>query len=71
MRVTLIAPGIVLSEFQEMAGYNDELAEGFKAKFAPLLLPDDVARLVTFVVSQPAGVHACDIVIRSTRQDYP
>jgi len=71
VRVTLIAPGIVLSEFQEMAGYNDELVEGFKEKFAPLLLPDDVARLVTFVVSQPAGVHACDIVIRSTRQDYP
>ena len=54
-----------------MAGYNDELVEGFKAKFEPLLEPEDVARLVGFVVSQPAGVHACDIVIRPTRQDYP
>lgn len=71
VRVTLIAPGIVLSEFQEMAGYNDELVDGFKAKFEPLLEPADVARLVEFVVSQPAGVHACDIVIRPTRQDYP
>lgn len=71
VRVTLIAPGIVLSEFQEMAGYTDELVDGFKEKFEPLLEPDDVARLISFVVSQPAGVHACDIVIRSTRQDYP
>ncbi|MCB9846793.1 MAG: SDR family NAD(P)-dependent oxidoreductase [Phycisphaeraceae bacterium] len=71
VRVTLIAPGIVLSEFQEVAGYTDELVEGFKQKFAPLLTPEDIARLVSFVVSQPAGVHACDIVIRPTRQDYP
>ncbi len=71
VRVTLIAPGIVLSEFQEMAGYTPDLVEGFKDKFDPLLEPDDVARLVSFVVSQPAGVHACDIVIRPTRQDYP
>lgn len=71
VRVTLIAPGIVLSEFQEMAGYTDELVEGFKDRFAPLLEPEDIARMISFVVSQPAGVHACDIVIRSTRQDYP
>jgi len=71
VRVTLIAPGIVLSEFQDAAGYTEELVDGFKAKFEPLLTPEDIARLVGFVVSQPAGVHACDIVIRPTRQDYP
>jgi len=71
VRVTLVAPGIVLSEFQEMAGYTDELVEGFRDKFEPLLSPEDVARLVRFVVAQPPGVHACDIVIRPTRQDYP
>ncbi len=71
VRVTLIAPGIVLSEFQEVAGYTDELVDGFKEKFEPLLEPEDIARMISFVVTQPAGVHACDIVIRSTRQDYP
>ena len=71
VRVTLIAPGIVLSEFQEVAGYTEALVDGFRKKFEPLLQPEDIARLVTYVVSQPAGVHACDIVIRPTRQDYP
>lgn len=71
VRVTLIAPGIVLSEFQEVAGYPEELVDGFRKKFEPLLTPEDIARLVSFVVAQPAGVHACDIVIRPTRQDYP
>ncbi|MHC4975137.1 MAG: SDR family oxidoreductase [Planctomycetota bacterium] len=71
IRVTLIEPGIVVSEFQRVAGYSEELVEGFRDRFGPLLVPDDVARTIGFIVSQPGHVHVNDVVIRSTRQEYP
>jgi len=30
-----------------------------------------VARTIVFVLSQPAGVHVSDVLLRPTRQDYP
>lgn len=71
IRVTLIAPGFVTSEFQGVAGYAKDWYEGVQERIGPALDPVDIARLVTFIVSQPAGVHVNDIVIRPTRQDYP
>lgn len=71
VRVSLIEPGIVVTEFQSVAGYSSDLVEGFQERFGPLLEPEDVARTITFVVSQPAHVHINDVVIRATRQDYP
>lgn len=71
IRVSLVCPGIVSTEFQAVAGYTDELQQGFKEKFAPLLEADDVARLISFIAQQPAHVHVNDVVIRPTRQDYP
>lgn len=71
VRVTLIEPGIVVSEFQSVAGYSGDLVKGFHEKFGPLIEPEDVARTITFIASQPAHVHINDVVIRSTRQDYP
>lgn len=71
VRVTLISPGVVETEFQQVAGYSDDLVRGFHEKFDPLLAPEDVARLIGFVVSQPAHVHVNDAIIRPTRQDYP
>lgn len=71
IRVTLIEPGIVKSEFQSVAGYDPESFGELMGKFAPVLVPGDVARTIGFIVSQPAGVHVCDVVIRPTRQDYP
>ncbi len=71
VRVTLIEPGIVVSEFQAVAGYTDELMQTFHDKFGPLLEPEDVARTIGFIVSQPAHVHINDVVIRATKQDYP
>jgi len=71
IRVSLIEPAIVKSEFQEVAGYD---ADGFGKimdKFGPVLVPEDIARSIGFIVSQPANVHICDIVVRPTRQDYP
>lgn len=71
IRVTLVAPGIVRTEFQESAGYDLESFGEFMEQVGPVLKADDVARLIEFVVSQPAHVHVNDIVIRPTRQDYP
>ena len=71
VRVTLIEPGCVLSGFQAGAGYNDETVQGFKDKFGPLLIGDDIANAIHFAVSQAPHVHVGDIVIRPTRQEYP
>lgn len=71
IRVTLIEPAIVQSEFQSVAGYDPESFGKLMEKFAPVLVPEDIARTVGFVVTQPAGVHVCDVVVRPTRQDYP
>ncbi len=71
VRVTLVEPGIVRSEFQGVAGYDPEKFGEFMDKVGPVLEPSDVARAVGFVVTQPAAVHVNDLVIRPTRQDYP
>ncbi|MBS0195163.1 MAG: SDR family oxidoreductase [Planctomycetes bacterium] len=71
IRVTLIAPGFVTSEFQGVAGYETAWFEEVKQRIGPTLTPEDVARTIGFVVSQPASVHLCDVLIRPTRQDYP
>lgn len=71
VRVTLIEPAVVVSEFQSVAGYTDDLVAGFEQKFGPLLAPEDIARAIAFIAAQPPSVHVSDIVIRATRQDYP
>lgn len=71
IRVTLVEPGFVVSEFQGVAGYADEWFRQVMEKIGPPLTPGDVARVVGFIASQPAGVHVSDVMIRPTRQDYP
>lgn len=71
IRVTLIEPGIVRSGFQEVAGYTQQWFDEFAGRIGPVLEPEDVARTIRFIVSQPAHVHLNDVVIRPTRQDYP
>lgn len=71
VRVTLLEPGIVKSEFQDAAGYDRESFGKFMDSISPVLTPEDIARLVMFIVSQPAGMHVCDVMVRPTRQEYP
>ncbi len=71
VRVTLVEPGIVISKFQESAGYTDDLVKNFHMKFGPLIYGYDVADAIHYVVSRPPHVHIGDFVIRATRQDYP
>ena len=71
VRVTLVEPGTVISGFQAGAGYSDELVQGLKDKFGPVLDGADVADTIHYVVNLPPHVHVSDIMVRPTRQDYP
>lgn len=71
IRVSLVEPGFVTSEFQGVAGYADEWYKGVVDRIGPVLAPADVARVVRFIAEQPANVHVGDVVVRPTRQDYP
>jgi NADP-dependent 3-hydroxy acid dehydrogenase YdfG len=71
IRVSLVEPGIVISGFQDGAGYSEEMVQNFEKKFGPLLHGEDVANAIHFIVSQPPHVHISDIMVRPTRQDYP
>jgi NADP-dependent 3-hydroxy acid dehydrogenase YdfG len=71
IRVTLVEPGFVVSEFQGVAGYKPEWFQGVLDKIGPVLDPDDVARPIAFLLQQPAHVHISDFIVRPTRQDYP
>jgi NADP-dependent 3-hydroxy acid dehydrogenase YdfG len=71
VRVSLLEPGIVKSEFQAGAGYDPQSFGQFMDSIAPVLEPQDIARMVVFMTSQPAGVHINDVMIRPTRQEYP
>ncbi len=71
IRVTTIEPAIVASEFQGVAGYDARTFGSFMDKIGPVLTPEDVARTIGFIVSQPAHVHLNNVAIRPTRQDYP
>jgi NADP-dependent 3-hydroxy acid dehydrogenase YdfG len=71
VRVSLMEPGVVVSGFQDAAGYDDKQVQRFQESFGPLLYGEDVASAIHFVVSQPPHVHISDIMVRPTRQDYP
>jgi len=71
IRVTVIGPGVVRSEFQSVAGYDQQKFGDFMDQIGPVLEPNDIARLVAFVCAQPAAVSVNDIIIRPTRQEYP
>ncbi|MBU6468574.1 MAG: SDR family oxidoreductase [Betaproteobacteria bacterium] len=71
VRVTLIEPGVVVSGFQEAAGYKDDVTDIFNEKFGPLLEPIDVANTILFSLNQPPHIHVSNIMVRPTRQDYP
>ncbi|AGA91970.1 short-chain alcohol dehydrogenase [Thioflavicoccus mobilis 8321] len=71
VRVSLVEPGIVVSGFQAVAGYSDRLVEDFDERFGPLLVGEDIAEAIHFIVTQPPHVHLSEIVVRPTRQDYP
>ncbi|MGN7811045.1 MULTISPECIES: SDR family oxidoreductase [Flavobacterium] len=71
IRVTLIEPGLVSTNFQESAGYDMDWFENYCNEIGPVLVGDDVAKVVQFLVQMPGNVHLDNISIRPTRQSYP
>lgn len=71
IRVSTVEPGIVQTEFQSVAGYDSGPFGEFVQRIGPVLLGEDIARVVRFILEQPPHVHINDVVVRPTRQDYP
>lgn len=71
IRLSLIEPGFVESEFQGVAGYDPKWFEGVVERIGPVLRPEDVVRAIMAAITQPPWVHFNDIALRPTRQDYP
>lgn len=70
VRVSLVMPGIVVSEFQQVAGYGPEF-EKFVQPMGRLLDPVDMAEGIRWLLSLPAHVNVNEITIRPTGQSYP
>ncbi|MDO6434609.1 SDR family NAD(P)-dependent oxidoreductase [Flavitalea sp. BT771] len=71
IRVSLIEPGLVRTNFQETAGYDSEWFEQYAREVGPVLTADDIAGVIEFLVGLPGNVHLDNVSIRPTRQAYP
>jgi NADP-dependent 3-hydroxy acid dehydrogenase YdfG len=71
VRVSLVMPGIVLSGFQEVAGYNEENFGKGVAQFGKLLEPQAIADGICWLLTLPPHVNVNEIMIRPTGQTYP
>jgi NADP-dependent 3-hydroxy acid dehydrogenase YdfG len=71
VRVSLVMPGVVVSEFQDVAGYNYENFGKGVAQFGKLLDPLDIASGICWLVTLPPHVNVNEIMIRPTGQTYP
>ena len=68
IRLTLIEPGFVKSEFQDNAGYDREWFASVERQFGPLLTPSDIADVIGYVVTRSKHIHLDDIRLRPARQ---
>lgn len=71
IRVNVIEPGIVGTNFQETAGYNPEWFATYSEEIGSILTADNVAETIEFIVTRPPHVHLNNVMIRPTRQPYP
>jgi NADP-dependent 3-hydroxy acid dehydrogenase YdfG len=71
VRVSLVKPGIVLSGFQGVAGYNEENFGKSVAQFGKLLEPQAIADGIHWLLTLPPHVNVNEIMIRPTGQTYP
>jgi NADP-dependent 3-hydroxy acid dehydrogenase YdfG len=71
VRVATVMPGVVLSEFQKVAGYNEENFGKGVAQFGTLLEPKAIADGICWLLTLPPYVNVNEIMIRPTGQSYP
>lgn len=70
VRVTLLAPGAVISGFQEMAQYPPGLVDSWM-QGAPPMQPEDIAQIVEMTLDLPRHVGVNQIIVRPTGQLRP
>jgi NADP-dependent 3-hydroxy acid dehydrogenase YdfG len=70
IRVTVIEPGVVVSELQDHIT-NEAMKAGLLERMAAVesLQPDDVAAAVLYALTQPARVNVNEILLRPTGQE--
>jgi NADP-dependent 3-hydroxy acid dehydrogenase YdfG len=71
VRVSLVMPGIVVSGFQKVAGYDEENFGKAAAQYGKLLEPQAIADGISWLLALPPHVNVNEIVIRPTGQAYP
>ena len=71
VRVSLIMPGWVQTNFQENAGYSNDLMKSFGVKFGDSLVAGDISKVITFILDLPPNVSIGEISVRPVMQDYP
>ena len=71
VRVSLVMPGIVTSEFQDVAGYDEENFGKAVAQFGTLLEPRAIADGILWLLTLPPHVNVSEIMIRPTGQGFP
>jgi NADP-dependent 3-hydroxy acid dehydrogenase YdfG len=71
VRVSLVLPGIVVSEFQNVAGYDEDNFFKGIAQFGTLLEPQAIADGIRWLLTLPPHVNVSEIMIRPTGQSYP
>jgi NADP-dependent 3-hydroxy acid dehydrogenase YdfG len=68
--VTAIEPGVVISEFQQIAGYTPDILPNMLQGATPLY-PPDIARAVLFACQQPTNAGVSELIIRPRGQARP
>lgn len=68
IRVTVIEPGFVKTNFQQRAGYDLKAFENMEQLYGPFLSPEDIAQQVLFAINQPKYINISNLTIRPTRQ---
>jgi NADP-dependent 3-hydroxy acid dehydrogenase YdfG len=71
VRVSLVLPGVVDSEFQIVAGYNEENFGKAVAQFGKVFEPQTIADAIHWLLTLPPHVNVNEIMIRPTGQTFP
>lgn len=71
VRVSIVMPGIARSEFQQVAGYNEDNFGNAVAQFGKLLEPQEIADAIRWLLTLPPHVNINELMIRPTGQVYP
>lgn len=70
IRVIAVEPGVVISEFQQVALYTPDIVANMLKGVAPLQ-PEDIGRTVLAALEMPPHVAINEILVRPTGQVHP